>query len=323
MHGPADRLLGFHGVFTIFVIGPDRSTSRSTFDDREVTFGRADGNDVVLKGRNISRRHARLVVRDGKYAIVDLKSTNGTFVNGRRLTSPLVIGFGDKFFIGDFTLMIEDAELEIITKERPLAPFLPRDKVEADLLRAIAAGDDVGDATRAVYADWLEEHGHVREAEFIRLQQALRGLPPEDSTFERRTRELRELAQVVDYRWRVRVARPAIERCGGNVRFDFQCPKDWGSLAATEREDQRFCGSCKQHVHYCTTVPEARDHAARGECVALDLRAQRWHQDVEPPYGETRCTSCRSDLGDAYFGHDCPQCGEAVEREPVMVGMMA
>ena len=304
-------------MFTIIVTGPDRSTARYTFDDREVTFGRGEGNDVVVHGKNISRKHARLVVRDGKYVIVDLKSTNGTYVNGRKLTSPLVIKLYDKIYIGEFVLTIEQVDQDV-TKVRPLAPFLPRDAVEAGLLRAIGEADE---HSREVYADWLEQHGHAREAEFMRVQQALVGLQPEDVAFEPRTHQLRELAQTLDYRWRVRVARPAIERCPSAPAFDFRCPKDWGALAPTEREDQRYCGACKKHVHYCTSVPEARDHAARGECVALDLRAKRWSQDVEPPFGITTCGSCHSDLGHAYDGDNCPRCGE--ELYSAMVGMMA
>jgi Ca-activated chloride channel family protein len=71
---------------------------------REVTIGRVTGNDVVLSSGNISKRHARLVVRDGKIIVVDLKTTNGTFVNGRRVVSPIVLQQGDRVQVGDFEL---------------------------------------------------------------------------------------------------------------------------------------------------------------------------------------------------------------------------
>jgi len=310
-------------VFTLVVTGPDRAQARYAFEEREVTFGRVEGNHVVLADRNVSRRHARLILRDGRYLLVDLKSTNGTYVNGRRLTSPLVVRATDQIRMGEYTLAIEDLDLEA-TQERPLAPFVPRDKVEAGLLRAIGEGDLV---SREVYADWLEEHGHASEAEFVRVQQALVAMAPEDAGWQASSARLRELASTLDFRWRARVARPAIERCPTesprvpNVAFDFRCPKEWGNLAPTEREDRRFCGACKQHVHYCRTVPEARNHAARGECVALDIRALRWSHDVGPPYGEHACTSCRSDVGDAEG--DCPRCGEPIRQRSMIVGMMA
>jgi uncharacterized protein (TIGR02996 family) len=309
-------------VFTLVITGPDQAQARYAFEDREVTFGRVEDNHVVLADRNISRRHARLLVRDGRYILVDIKSTNGTYVNGRRLTAPVVVRTTDQIRMGEYTLVIEDAEREA-TQERPLAPFLPRDKVEADLLRAIGEGDQ---PSREVYADWLEDHGHAPEAEFVRVQQALVAMAPEADDFEPCSARLRELASTLDFRWRARVARPVIERCpteiprAPNVVFDFRCPKEWGNLAPTEREDRRFCGACKRHVHYCRTVPEARDHAARGECVALDIRALRWSRDVAPPYGEHVCTSCRSDVGDA--ADDCPRCGEPIRRPLMMLGRM-
>jgi uncharacterized protein (TIGR02996 family) len=305
------------GALTIIVTGPDQSDKRFTFEERELAIGRAAGNDIQLRDINVSRRHARVVVHDGKYIIIDVVSTNGTFVNGRQLTSPMVIGRHDRVQIGRYTLAIEAAGAER-TEELPLAPFIPRDPTEAALLRAIGEGDE---GSRQVYGDWLEERGHVREAEFIRLQQALVAMAPEAVGFEARSHQLRELARMIDFRWRVRVARPAIERCAGTPMFDFRCPKDWGSLAPTDREDVRHCGACKTHVYYCTSVPEARGRAARGECVALDLRAVRWRGDVEPPYGVEHCPTCRADVGEPP-DDECPRCGESLIRR-MTVGMIA
>lgn len=77
------------------------------FDQGEITIGRVQGNDIVLPKGNISKRHSRIVQRDGKFIIVDLKSTNGTYVNGKRISAPQVLKDGDKLFIGDFTITLE------------------------------------------------------------------------------------------------------------------------------------------------------------------------------------------------------------------------
>lgn len=77
------------------------------FEQNELTIGRVQGNDIVLPKGNISKRHSRIVLRDGKFIIVDLKSTNGTFVNGKRISSPQVLKDSDKIYIGDFTLQLE------------------------------------------------------------------------------------------------------------------------------------------------------------------------------------------------------------------------
>jgi pilus assembly protein CpaF len=82
-----------------------QSTSQS-FDKNEITIGRVQGNDVVLPKGNISKRHSRIVLKDGKFIIVDLKSTNGTYVNGKKITAPQVIKATDKIYIGDYTLQL-------------------------------------------------------------------------------------------------------------------------------------------------------------------------------------------------------------------------
>jgi pSer/pThr/pTyr-binding forkhead associated (FHA) protein len=51
----------------------------------ELLVGRHDKCDIVLRAPDVSRRHARLVFRDHKWIIQDLRSTNGTIVNGTRV----------------------------------------------------------------------------------------------------------------------------------------------------------------------------------------------------------------------------------------------
>jgi pSer/pThr/pTyr-binding forkhead associated (FHA) protein len=51
--------------------------------DREtLLIGRDPGCDIPLQEDTVSRRHARLLFRDGTWIVQDLRSTNGTFVNG-------------------------------------------------------------------------------------------------------------------------------------------------------------------------------------------------------------------------------------------------
>jgi pSer/pThr/pTyr-binding forkhead associated (FHA) protein len=51
----------------------------------ELVIGRHDNCDIVVGEPSVSRHHARLVFRDHKWIIHDLKSTNGTIVNGTRV----------------------------------------------------------------------------------------------------------------------------------------------------------------------------------------------------------------------------------------------
>lgn len=83
---------------------------RLQFDKEEVTVGRTSSSDIALPRNNISKRHARLVDKDDKVVIVDLRSTNGTYVNGRRITAPEILTPEDKVYIGDFVLRLISAD---------------------------------------------------------------------------------------------------------------------------------------------------------------------------------------------------------------------
>src|SRR5580658_9427935 len=96
-------------MFAILINEKGGEQKRLDFDKPEVTIGRVQGNDIILPKGNVSKRHSRIVLKDGKFIIVDLKSTNGTYVNGRKITSPLVVKSTDKIYIGDFILSIDEA----------------------------------------------------------------------------------------------------------------------------------------------------------------------------------------------------------------------
>ena len=78
-----------------------------TFDKDEITIGRVSGNDIVLAKGNISKRHTRLTKRDAGMEIADLKSTNGTYVNGRKIAGPTVVAASDRIYVGDFLIGID------------------------------------------------------------------------------------------------------------------------------------------------------------------------------------------------------------------------
>jgi pilus assembly protein CpaF len=61
----------------------------------------------MLPKGNVSKRHARLLFRDGRFIVTDLKSTNGTYVNGRKIAQATIVREGDKIYVGDFVLRVE------------------------------------------------------------------------------------------------------------------------------------------------------------------------------------------------------------------------
>jgi len=78
-----------------------------TFDKDEITIGRVSGNDIVLAKGNISKRHTRLTKRGDGMEIADLKSTNGTYVNGRKIAGPTIVAATDRVYVGDFLIGID------------------------------------------------------------------------------------------------------------------------------------------------------------------------------------------------------------------------
>jgi pilus assembly protein CpaF len=93
--------------FAVLVSEKGGAERRELFDQPEITVGRVQGNEVLLARGNVSKRHARVLYRDGRFIVTDLKSTNGTYVNGRRITQATIVRDGDKIFIGDFVLRVE------------------------------------------------------------------------------------------------------------------------------------------------------------------------------------------------------------------------
>ena len=69
------------------------------------TLGREAGNDIIINDPQISRHHARLTLQGGSYVLEDLGSTNGSFVNGRRITGPTALSPGDMVGLGDTVVL--------------------------------------------------------------------------------------------------------------------------------------------------------------------------------------------------------------------------
>ncbi len=66
-----------------------------------LTIGREASNAIAINDAEVSRKHAQLVFQGGKYIITDLGSTNGTFVNGQRLTGQHVLQPGEIVSLGE------------------------------------------------------------------------------------------------------------------------------------------------------------------------------------------------------------------------------
>jgi hypothetical protein len=80
--------------------GPDAGR-RFDVGAAPVTIGRQDQCEVQVPGTWVSRRHARIAWTGTGYIVEDLGSTNGTFVNGERVSGPHALRSGDRLQLGE------------------------------------------------------------------------------------------------------------------------------------------------------------------------------------------------------------------------------
>lgn len=82
--------------------------------------GRGDGCAIMLDSRSVSRLHALIQRKDGgDYALVDLGSRNGSFVNSRRVTVPVVLSDRDRLVFGDQELLFCNPERSSVRTSVP------------------------------------------------------------------------------------------------------------------------------------------------------------------------------------------------------------
>ncbi len=84
-----------------------------TLQGDQLVIGRDTSSAIAINDAEVSRKHARLTYQGGKYVIEDLGSTNGTFVNGQRLVSPVVLKSGDVISLGEQIVLL----YEVVTPD--------------------------------------------------------------------------------------------------------------------------------------------------------------------------------------------------------------
>jgi hypothetical protein len=94
---------------TLREIRPDGSTQSFALEGRPLTIGRGPDNGLVLQDSRASRHHARIYGRSGALVLSDLGSTNGSWVNDRRVNE-IALGEGDRIRLGDTVLVVESVD---------------------------------------------------------------------------------------------------------------------------------------------------------------------------------------------------------------------
>lgn len=94
-------------MLTVVVHEKGGQTQRFSFKGDSFSIGREDDNDLVLDRVNVSKHHLRFRRVEDRLEVVDLESTNGTYLNGRKVLSPRTIRRTDRVYVGDYILLLE------------------------------------------------------------------------------------------------------------------------------------------------------------------------------------------------------------------------
>ena len=199
------------------------------FDLGAIEIGSSPSSHLILPHDSVAPRHATLTLDrvDASY-VVAATNLRAVLVNGEQTLARNVYD-GDLIHIGGYRLHV---------LEREPIPAAERNFIDALTRRPS------DDATRHVYADWLEEHGLTADAK----------LSPS---------------------WRRLMSNPPVERCPK------ACARSWNELDATDDTNVRRCDRCDDYVHFARSVDEARMHAGLRRRVVVDDMLQRDIGDLD------------------------------------------
>lgn len=100
-----------------------------------MTVGRTPPNDIVIQHPKVSRSHAIIrMLKEGEYYLVDVGSTNGTFLNGRRVMTPVLLKNGD-------AITVEDCALTFLGRASPAPRERDQEEEEAPLTVTMSSLD--------------------------------------------------------------------------------------------------------------------------------------------------------------------------------------
>jgi diguanylate cyclase (GGDEF)-like protein len=116
--------------------------------DKPVTLGRDPTVELPLQDEGISRRHCRVLSDDGKYVLEDLRSTNGTLLNGDRVAGRALLNAGDRIYLGSCVVKFTDsdavevgfhAQMDALVGTDDLTGLVAKRRFDAAYVRALDA----------------------------------------------------------------------------------------------------------------------------------------------------------------------------------------
>jgi phosphoserine phosphatase RsbU/P len=108
----------------VIVTTAEGKTYRRDLDIPRITIGRSSKNDLVLADLSLSRVHAEIYRQGDQYLVKDAGSKNGTLLNDRQITSPILLKKGDRITLGSANIWFNSEpqqRVEITDKPTPVA----------------------------------------------------------------------------------------------------------------------------------------------------------------------------------------------------------
>jgi pSer/pThr/pTyr-binding forkhead associated (FHA) protein len=130
--------------YVLQVVKGRSATTTLKLADAVTSIGRHDDCQIRIKSSQVSRRHCELFEAGGKLAIRDLGSSNGTFVNGKKISGQQVLKSGDELTVGTVTLRV--SKLGQGAAGEPKDASTPTAKAsDTAVVDALPVGDDQDD----------------------------------------------------------------------------------------------------------------------------------------------------------------------------------
>jgi pSer/pThr/pTyr-binding forkhead associated (FHA) protein len=115
-----------------------------------ITIGREAGNGIIINDAEVSRKHTQFIFQGGKVIVTDLGSTNGTFVDGQRLTGQHILQPGQIISLGEQISLLFESVIQVdpnatmmSTGHPPVVPMpmpVPASQPAAQSAPAVYAG---------------------------------------------------------------------------------------------------------------------------------------------------------------------------------------
>ncbi len=121
-------------MYTLIITRDDAKVDEITVEQQSLRIGRTSDNDIHIAEPTVSAHHAEIIADGGYWYVLDLRSTNGTFVNGKRIVRHL-LDHGDIIVIGRHKLIYEASTSDRL-RRKELTLELSRNELDALLAGA-------------------------------------------------------------------------------------------------------------------------------------------------------------------------------------------